>query len=41
MHMKAADEEKPCINGNHKDSNGGKNKTEQSDSAGSAKGTSH
>lgn len=32
---------KPCINGNHKDSNGKKNKTEQSDCAGSAKGTSH
>ncbi|MCI4381570.1 hypothetical protein PGIGA_G00253570 [Pangasianodon gigas] len=38
---KAADGEKPCINGNHKDSNGEKNKTKQSDCAGSAKGTSH
>lgn len=32
---KAAEKEKPCINGNHKDSKGEKNQSEQSDCASS------
>lgn len=39
--MKAADKGKPCMNGDHKDSNEEKSKTEQSDCAGSAEETSH
>ncbi|XP_060771223.1 regulator of G-protein signaling 14a isoform X1 [Neoarius graeffei] len=38
---KAADKGKPCMNGDHKDSNEEKSKTEQSDCAGSAEEMSH
>ncbi|KAM9497064.1 regulator of G-protein signaling 14a isoform 1-T1 [Clarias gariepinus] len=38
---KASDKEKPCVNGNHKDSNGQKNKTEQRGCADSVKEASH
>lgn len=38
-HKKAATEEKPCVNGKHKDSNGEKKKREQSVRTSSADGT--